>query len=745
MRQLTIKILLLGLGSALCAPVLAQFSNAPDTWWLCPADRVLPIRPQYAAPLESGSTEIRSDTTRIVKNSVTEFAGNVEIIRDSRSIAGDVVTYDDANSLFEVHGHATIWDAGLTWQGEHALFNMESDVGRLSDGNFWLNSGRGRGYAETVEADRRENISLLEGVDYTTCTAENPDWRFSANKIKLDHDAGRGSATHALLKIRDVPVFYFPYINFPLDNKRKSGFLIPTIGSSNESGFDIRTPYYFNLAPNQDATFTPRWMGDRGVMLGGQYRFLTEDHDGTLGVEFLPSDDRERNNARSLISFQHRSYFDGKRGFIRSNIQNVSDARYFEDFGRSLSVTSQRFLDRSINFRYRRPRQYRVTGIVQSYQQVDDSRRSGAGPYKRLPQIQIQTLLPSRHLTLTPQINAQTTYFDRTGSVSGTRLSVIPSVTYPFLKPYVKVIPKLAVRHTEYFIHDQGALNKHESVSVPIASVDSRLFAERTLNLFGTSILQTLEPRAYYLYIPKDGQDDLPIFDTGQFDLSFRNLFRENRFTGRDRVGDANQLTLAATTRLLSLNSGLEIVRASFGQVYYFENREINLPGRLTDKDGVSDFVGELATNLGNGWSARAVLQYDPNNSTTERASYGVHYRPSGTEVVANASYRRRRNIRRDVEQSDLSFRLPINNMLNLLGRWNYSFEKNRTLELVGGIELDSCCWGARLVGRRFIRNTAGEFDTGIFLQIEFKGLAGYGRGTDSFLRRSIPGYESYF
>ncbi len=745
MRQLTIKILLLGLGSTLCAPVLAQFSNAPDTWWLCPADRVLPVRPQYTEPLEAGSTEIRSDTTRIVKDSITEFAGNVEIIRDSRSIAGDVVTYDDMNSQFDVHGHATIWDAGLTWQGEHALFNMESDIGRLSDGNFWLNSGRGRGYAERVEADRRNNVSLLEGVDYTTCTAENPDWRFSANKIRLDHDAGRGSARHALLKVRNVPVFYFPYINFPLDNKRKSGFLIPTIGSSNESGFDIRTPYYFNIAPNQDATFTPRWLGDRGVMLGGQYRYLTENHEGELGIELLPSDDRRGDKSRSLISFQHQSLFDGRRGTVRANIQNVSDAQYFEDFGRSLSVTSQRFLDRSINVRYHRPGQYIVYGIAQSYQQVDDSSRSGSGPYKRLPQIQIQSLIPARHLTLNPQLNAQTTYFDRSGSVSGSRVSIIPSVIYPFIKPYAVIIPKLSVRHTEYFLHNEGALNSRESVSVPIASIDSKLFAERTLNLFGTSMLQTLEPRAYYLYIPKDGQDDLPVFDTGEFTVSFQNLFRENRFTGRDRVGDANQLTLAATTRLLSLHSGLEVLRASFGQIYYFENREINLPGRLTAKDGVSDFVGELATNLGNGWSARAVIQYDPNDSTTERASYDINYRPSGTGVVANASYRRRRNVSRDVEQTDLSFRLPITNSLNLLGRWNYSLERNRTLELVGGVELDSCCWGARLVGRRFIRNTVGEFDTGIFLQIEFKGLAGYGRGTDSFLRKSIPGYESYF
>ena len=258
-------------------------------------------------------------------------------------------------------------------------------------------------------------------------------------------------------------------------------------------------------------------------------------------------------------------------------------------------------------------------------------------------------------------------------------------------------------------------------------------------------MLQTFEPRAYYLYVPKDGQDDIPVFDSGRFDFSFPNLFRDNRFAGPDRIGDANQLTLAATSRILNLKSGRELIRASFGQIYYFDNREVTLPwSRQKEKDDVSEFVAELAGNLGNGWSARAVVQFDPTNSTTERASYGVRYRPDNSALVANASYRRRRAVT-DVEQTDVSFRLPIGNTINLLGRWNYSLEKKLTLELVGGVEVDSCCWGVRLVGRRFIRNSEGQFDTGIFLQFEFKGLAGYGRGTESFLRKSVPGYETYF
>ncbi|MFT4585009.1 MAG: LPS-assembly protein, partial [Gammaproteobacteria bacterium] len=205
MRRITKSILMLCLSGIACAPVHAKLGDAAS-WWLCPVDRQLPVRPEYSGPVEPGSTEIRADTTRIVKNEATEFAGNVEIVRDDRSITGDVVTYDDAGGRFDVSGHATIWDAGLIWQGQHALFDLDSDVGNLTEGDYWLVNGRGRGYARTIESDRREDVSLLEGVDYTTCSSDRPDWLFSTQRLRIDHDLGRGSATHVILKVKNIPV-----------------------------------------------------------------------------------------------------------------------------------------------------------------------------------------------------------------------------------------------------------------------------------------------------------------------------------------------------------------------------------------------------------------------------------------------------------------------------------------------------------------------------------------------------------
>ncbi len=743
MRKILIFSLALGTFSALSPPASAQL-DARDTWWLCPADRDVPVRPLYTEPLAPGSTEIRADTSRVEKDGTTLFAGDVEMVRDSRSIAGDLLTYEEARSLVTVEGNATIWDAGLIWRGEQANFDLDSDLGVLTDGNYWMTKGRGRGYAKSAEVDRAENISYLRGVDYTTCPRDATTWRFSATRIRLDHDSGRGSATNVLLKVHDVPVFYFPWITFPLDDRRKTGLLMPTIGSSNESGFDIKVPFYLNIAPNHDATLTPRLLDKRGTMLGGEYRYLQQGYEGELSFEYLPGDDLANGRDRSFVSWRHEQHFDRRRARLYAEIQNVSDAQYLEDFGRSLSVTSQRFLDRSVELSWRRARRFNLTALVQSYQDVDDSLATGAGPYRRLPQVSFLSLTPQRHLQLTPQIDAQTTYFDHSDRVTGGRIDLYPSLSLPYIKRYARVVPKIGIRHTEYFLDGSGTFDDRESRTVPVLSLDSRLFAERIINVFGMPMLQTLEPRAYYVYTPKVNQDDIPVFDSGGFDLAYRNLFLENRFTGRDRIGDANRVSIAATTRFVRIEDGHEFFRASLGQIFFFEDREVALPNRTTDATDVSEIASEFVANIANGLSARVVLQYDPNESQMDRSSYDLRYRPSGTGIAVNASYRRQRT-NADIEQTDLSFRVPLTGTLNVLGRWNYSLQDSRTLELVGGIEYESCCWGTRLVGRRFIRNTEGEFDTGIFFQFEFKGLAGYGRSTASFLRKSIPGYESYF
>ena len=740
-KNITILILL-GLINCLGQGAVAQ-ENARDYWRLCPGDRSLPVRPLYSSDAtEPGSTEIRSDTSSVVKDGLTRFSGDVEVIKDAQSLFGQEVTYSDSTGLFDVSGDAHVWDSGLIWRGQRAIFDLNQDTQRLEKGEYWLVNGRGRGNAEVIKNNSADNVSRFAGVDYTTCPLDDAIWKFSAGKLKLDHEAGRGSATHAVLKVKDIPIFYLPYINFPLNSDRKTGFLMPTFGTSNESGFDIKIPFYINIAPNHDVTLAPRILAERGVMLGGEYRYLQENYEGKFAFEYLPTDQLNNGNRRSLLSLDHYHWFDNRHGTLDVRIENVSDAQYFEDFGRSLSVTSQRFLDRKIDLTHQ-SRYVDIYGIVQSYQVVDDSLPPGSGPHERLPQFTVYSKLPQQHLRLSPQVNGQVTYFNRDSRLSGARLDIEPSIVFPYYKPYAVIEPRVSVRHTEYFLSNAGDFEDRETRTIPTFSLDSQIFAERRLSLFGTRVLQTFEPRAMYLYIPKDGQDDIPIFDTGLYDINFQSLFYRNRFSGRDRIGDTNQLALAASTRILSLETGREIFRGSIGQIYYFQDREITLPGQTKNKDSVSEIVAEVATNITRDWSARFALQWDPNDSVTEKTNLTLRYQP-GDRTVVNASYRQRKAVT-DIEQTDVSFRLPITDSLSVVGRWNYSVQRDLTLEAVGGIEYESCCWGLRLVSRRFLRNTEGEFDNAVFMQFVFKGLAGYGSSTSSFLRKSIPGFESYF
>ncbi|MSR13448.1 MAG: LPS-assembly protein LptD [Gammaproteobacteria bacterium] len=736
---------------ALAAQARPKERSLDEYWWLCPIDRSVPVRPEFSSEgIAPGSTEVRSDTARIVDQESTYFAGDAELLQGKTAIKANEITYDQQTESGSAEGDTSIWSDSFLWRGERALFDLNLSRSRLEHGRYWLIDRQGRGVADFIKRDGKDNITRLTGVDYTTCPRNAESWKFSASKIKLDHDLDRGYATNAILKVRGVPVFYIPYINFPLSGKRKSGFLTPSIRSSNESGLDLQIPYYLNLAPNQDATVAPRIIADRGEMLTGEYRYMGRTFGSQLTFEVLPSDDLAGGENRSSVSFAHQQRYADDRGYLNALIQNVSDAQYFEDFGHSLSVTSQRYLDRRIETTYH-GQQISVYGIMQSYQDIDDSADGSRGPYRRIPKILAQTRFPRRHLTPHFYALSELTYFDRDASVTGARLDIEPTVSLPIIKPWADVNPALGVRYTDYQLTNSLNFDDHENRTVPVLSMDGQLFFERRFEFWDSRMLQTLEPRAFYLLIPKVGQSEFPVFDSGLFDFSFINLFRNNRFSGRDRIGDANQLALAVTSRNFSLESGHELFRTSLGQIYYFRDREIAVPGLTISDSSSSELIGEFATYLSDAWSGRVTMQWDPDSSRTNKSAFSVRYAPADGTIM-NVAYRQRnltpdtrRRALSDIEQADVSFRLPLTENLSVVGRWAYSLQNQQALEVVGGLEYESCCWGIRLFSRRFIRNVEGEFDNAIFIQAEFKGLGGLGRSASSFLRKSIPGYDPLF
>lgn len=726
---------------------------------MCKPDPALPQRPEIGdRAYQPGYLYMEADEAEAIEDRGATLRGGVELIRDQQALRTDVLIYDKPKNTVNIQGNAQFWDKAVFLSGPRGFWDLGTNVAEFKGGEYRLLERRGRGKAGIIKAFGEKDLTRLEEVDYTTCDEEPAVWRLAAKYLKLNHAEEWGQATHITLRVKDIPVLYWPYLSFPLSDKRKSGFLAPKIGYSSKSGADVSLPYYWNIAPEYDATLIPRFLSKRGVMLGGEFRYLLRSGGGQLNLEYLPSDSAsEDNDDRSLFALNHQQGFAEGRGYVYLTYARASDNRYLEDFGTSLSLTSQIFLEQRADIAYGGSF-WNLLGRVQGYQSMDPTLADINKPYDRLPQIVFHAYLPGGFRGLHLQFQAEAVNFDRDIDAIGGRIDLKPSVSFPVYTRAAFLVPKLSLRHTQYLLDNTDpGIPDDISRTVPIFSLDSGLFMERDFELAGAAYLQTLEPRLFYLYIPDRNQDAIPVFDTNRYDISFFRLFREDRFSGPDRVGDANQVTLALTSRFISQDSGVEHLRASLGQIIYFEDRNVTLRrGGPPNTDALSETVAELGARLFSAWSLRGNFTWDPDSSKVQKGTLGVRYWPD-PYTVFNAEYRLRQDVpnvlrqREDLEQTDVSFRWPLTPKWSLVGRWNYSLDTDRTLETVGGIEYNSCCWGLSAVARRYLSRAAdqpseiGPYDTAFYVQLELKGLAGLGRGTTSFLKRSIPGYQNEF
>ncbi|HAZ60620.1 MAG TPA: LPS-assembly protein LptD, partial [Gammaproteobacteria bacterium] len=591
-------------------------------------------------------------------------------------------------------------------------------------------------------------ITELEDTDYTTCAFDNPDWRVRVERLTIDHAAERGEARHLRIHAWGVPVFYTPWMSFPLTEKRQSGFLTPTVGSSRKNDLDLSVPYYWNIAPDRDATMGPRHLGARGTMLTGEYRYLLPTGRGLMNVEVLPGDQLRDGDVRSMIMLNHQQSLLDQRLQTLLTYRSVSDPFYFEDFGNSLAVTSQQFLEQRLDL------SGNVGGWgglfrVQNFQSVDPSLEA-AGPYKRLPQIMLHgSPLRGGNRRLNMNVAVDANHFSRAASVSGARLDSTVNLSLPWATASGYVTPRVGARATQYSLHGDPTFDAAPGRFIPIASLDSGLFLERELDWFGGRQVQTLEPRLFYLFVGEQNQDHLPVFDTSLHDFTFAQLFRDDRFVGGDRVGDANQATFALTSRVFDRRGGQERIRLSAGQIVYLDRQDVTLPGTLRDVDPSSEFVGEVSVRPTPHLRVGGNLTWDPHIPQTRRGTLELRYAPDNDHIL-NLGYRVRRGIaqvptRATIEQVEGSTRWPIYGPASFIGRVVYSMRDSQTIESMGGFEFDSCCWAARGVVRHYVTNTLNQFDTGYFFLLELKGLTGIGAATETFIERQIPGYDTTF
>jgi LPS-assembly protein len=733
----------------------------------CDGAYVEPPLPELSKlELEQAPMHVQADQLQYWLNDRAELTGAVKVTRGNQSLIAPNATFDEASQTVTVTDGVTLREPGILVEGQSAQLNIDTGAASITDSQFVLQPNALRGTANLLKRNDQGDLHATRG-SFTRCEPGHDGWRVTSSAVQIDDGAKFGTARNAVLKVHDVPVFYTPYLRFPVTDERMTGWLFPSVGVGQDNGTDIAVPYYLNLAPNYDATLTPRYISSRGTGIEGEVRHLSQYGRALIGGAYLPRDN-EYNGTISRTEFENQGLpppFDpadrwlysanqhGRVGAFTTafDVAKVSDFDYFRDLGNDLASASQ------VQIQQYAAVGYAYGGLstsvwVQDFQRLDVA---VVQPYRRLPEIDVNY----RSRLVGPlwwSLDSSWASFERANGqftgiakINGDRLNIEPRVQLPFDWTPGFVHFTSGYRYTQYSLDDTpiGA-DEQPDRKIFFGSVDSGLYFERDGNVFGNGVIQTLEPRLFYLYQQYQNQNELPQFDVSELSFTFDQLFRDNRFAGIDRIGDADQLTAALTTRWLEADTGQERLRASIGQIFYFEDRLVTSTGVVTadDRHDESAYAGQLSATIARNLSLRTAATWDPNDGEWNEIGAALQYR-SDNRHLFNLIYRRRDDIQPLLKQADGSFYWSVLRHYSLIGRFNYDLEEHRTIEALGGLEYSDCCWQLRVVGRKFLStpgNTVApdaQSDRGIFFQIVFKGLAGVGGRIDSMMQAGIPGY----
>lgn len=732
-------------------------------------------------PPENG-TKLSADELDAQNGGLYTLEGDIEIHQKSLLLKADTGLFDNESGNAMLEGNVQIRQPGLLLIGSDAEVENAGEISRLNNASYLLHEGSVRGAAEVIVYTDADGIITIDNGRYTRCEPGDNSWIMEGQTITLNQQSGRGLARNVTLRLGNVPVFYLPAISFPINDDRATGFLASTIGSTRNGGLDISTPYYLNLAPNYDATLYPRLMTDRGVLFGFEGRHRSRRSLDVLQMNYLPDDDLF-NPAELLLpdpdsppvadrwqlSYDHQSII-SRNWSAQADYSAVSDKDYFQDLGDTgLHTTTRSYLSRLGGVRYQDDN-WRVRVQALDYQIIDPTILESREPYQRLPKVDLRGTF-SNPLGFKYGLNAEYVNFDRdldpnelsasqlaSGAlVTGQRLTVEPEITFPWSSPGAFFSSTFKYRYASYDLDDpSNVFTDDPTRGVFSGSLNGGLIFDRELDLDSGQMTQTLEPRLFYLYNEFEDQSDIPIFDSSNMTFGFNQLFRENRFSGKDRIGDTNQLTLALTTRFLN-ESGREKASASIGQIHYFEDRRVTLSNRIgnAQRTKSSAVASEFSFQFSDNWRINSYVEWDSEDNNLDVGNFQFRYQ-SDINHILNFSYRFRDSTNpitsagfdRRIKQTDLSAIWPVSENWGLIARRNYDHANSRTLESIAGFEYNNCCYTVRVIGRKWIDNDALFFgnednNTGIFLQFELKGLGSVlGGNVTGILNNGISGYR---
>lgn len=705
--------------------------------------------------LEPGPIFIAADRISGRSNVDTLAEGHVELRKVGDVLTADRLSYREDEDLVDAVGNVRIHQNDDVITGPRLHLKITDSIGFFEQPKYSIKrqikdaapgqTTTGSGAAQRIDFEG-ENRYKLTDATYSTCGPVDPDWFARAKTMELDYDKDNGEAHDVTLVFKGMPILYSPWLSFPLNNRRKSGFLLPTLGSTSKSGFEVLEPYYWNIAPNMDATISPRLMSKRGVELNGELRYLDQNYSGIFQGEYLPNDQITHSD-RSSYSFQHNQNLG--MGFSTSlNLNGVSDDTFFSDLSSRLANISQTTMLREGAVAYASD-WWNVRAMAQRYRTLQDPALPPVvQPYSRLPQISLNAFRSDLPAGGAFTFNGDYVYFSHSSLVEGARTSVYPQLSLPMQTSAYFITPKIGLNATSYKIdpHSDGE-SEHISRNLPIFSVDGGVFLERNVDWFDQGVIQTLEPRMFYLYVPYRDQGRIPIFDTGLSDFGASQLFAENRYSGNDRIGDANQLSVTMTSRFLNQDTGAELLRATVGQQYYFKSQRVTLPGEIPRTSNTADFLAMLSGKLSPTFSIETGLQYSPHTNRINLLSLTAQYQPGSARAIA-AGYRYNRSaadpvtgLQSEIKQIDIAGQWPLWKNWSGVGRYNYSLVDHRIIESVGGVEYNAGCWVSRLVLHRMATGVS-DSSTSMFVQLELNGFSNIGSNPMDVLKRNVPGYS---
>jgi len=720
----------------ICIPFYALANDSPVTLE-SPADPQPPVIKPAKKPVYLEADRIQG-----------YYEQEVEAIGDARLSCGDVAISaermkyfqktDDVEAIGDVH----IERPNDVLEGTHLKLNLETEAGHLDQPTYQMKNDKGRGTGTVLLFENADNYRLKNG-EYTTCPVGNDDWFIRANDLQIDNKKQIGTARNVSLLFKDVPILYLPWMDFSFSGERKTGMLSPILGNTARSGAEVSLPFYWNIAPNIDVTLTPRIMSKRGLMMRNELRYMTSRSAGQLQGDLLP-DDWIDDRTRYGVAFTH-THFLSRSWRANLDYNKVSDDQFVRDLANNLALTSR------INLLQRAATSY-TTGLgaggmldftaeVQRFQTLQDPRFTSSStsflvsPFKRLPQFTLNAI--KRNIAgLDLNFASSWTNFSHQTFQGGKRLTLFPSVSMPLHNAYGFITPKVGLHYTRYNMESRPNGRVDADRILPIVSLDSGVVFDRNMTLRGERFIQTLEPRAFYVYIPYKDQSLLPIFDSAENDFGFAQMLTENRFSGNDRINDANQVTLALASRLVEPGTGIERLRIAVGQQFLFRDRRVTLRSPQGTNQN-TNFVAAISGRITSTISTDTDVQYDINQFRNEKIRTGISYRPELGKVF-NIGYRFSRDV---FEQVDTSIQWPFAGSWNGVSRISYSLRDDKMLAGLAGFEYRSCCWAFSFVLQRFTTSTQ-RTSTALFVQLELNSLMNIGINPLRVLQDSIPGYS---